>query len=61
MAGWTDNAKRAIQQNPDYFVWWYTVKSVGLGVVGAVAAYYIGKDVARRGRSFHRLTGRGSR
>lgn len=61
MAGWTDNAKRAMQENPDYFVWWYTAKSVGLGIVAAVAAYYIGKDVARRGRSFHKLTGRGSR
>ena len=60
MAGWTDNAKRAMGETPDYFVWWYTVKSVGLGVVAAVAAYYIGKDVARRqaGRTFARITGR---
>jgi hypothetical protein len=45
---WSDDAKKAMQQNPDYFIWWYTVKSVGLGVVAAVAAYYIGKDVGRR-------------
>lgn len=48
MSAWSDGAKRAMQENPDYFVWWYTVKSVGLGVVAAVAAYYIGKE---RGRS----------
>jgi hypothetical protein len=47
---WSADAKKAMQENPDYFVWWYTAKSIGLGVVAAVAAYYIGKDVARRER-----------
>lgn len=47
---WSDDAKKAMQENPDYFIWWYTVKSVGLGVVAAVAAYYIGKDAGHRGR-----------
>lgn len=55
---WGDEAKKAMQDNPDYFVWWYTVKSVGLGVVAAVAAYYIGKDVSRRSRgTFNGLLG----
>lgn len=58
---WNSNAKKAMQDNPDYFVWWYTAKSIGLGVAAAVAAYYIGKDRARReGRgSFGGLGGRG--
>ncbi|MFZ2152103.1 MAG: hypothetical protein WAV09_03285 [Minisyncoccia bacterium] len=46
--GWSSDAKKAITENPDYFVWWYTVKSVGLGVVACIAAYYIGKEMARR-------------
>lgn len=48
MDTWNNNAKKAMLENPDYFIWWYTVKSVGLGVVAAVAAYYIGKDRGRR-------------
>ncbi len=51
LAGWTADARKAIRENPDYFVWWYTVKSVGLGIVGAVATYYIGKDIARKQRN----------
>lgn len=50
LGGWTDDAKKAIADNPDYFVWWYTVKSVGLGVVAAYAAYLIGKERGRRER-----------
>jgi len=45
---WTKNARRAMQQAPDYFVWWYTAKSIGLGVAVAFAAYYLGKS---RGQS----------
>lgn len=44
---WQSNAREAIVSNPDYFVWWYTVKSVGLCITAAVAAYYIGKDARR--------------
>lgn len=52
LAGFSDDAKAAMTANPDYFVWWYTAKSIGLGVVAAVAAYYIGKERGRRaGRS----------
>lgn len=39
---WTDNAVKAMTENPAYFAWWYTVKSVGLGVMVGVASYYIG-------------------
>lgn len=55
---WSADAKKAMQDNPDYFIWWYTVKSVGLGVVAALAAYYIGKDAGRRSRgTFNGLLG----
>lgn len=42
LAGWSDDARTAIQANPDYFVWWYTAKSMAL--VGALAwvAYLYG-------------------
>ncbi len=45
---WGDDARQAITDNPDYFVWWYTVKSVGLGVVAAGLAYWIGKSVGAK-------------
>jgi len=48
LAGFSDDAKKAITENPDYFVWWYTVKSVGLGVVAAYAAYLLGREHGRR-------------
>ena len=48
LAGFSDDAKKAIVENPDYFVWWYTVKSVGLGVVAAYAAYLLGREHGRR-------------
>ena len=40
---WGGEAQKAITENPRYFVWWYTVKSVGLGVVAAGAAYLLGR------------------
>lgn len=45
----TENAKAAIAASPDYFVWWYSVKSILL--VGAFGAfmYQLGKN--RRTRS----------
>lgn len=46
--GWTDDARVAMQDNPDYFVWWYTAKSLGLVLAGVLAAYYAGKNVAYR-------------
>lgn len=40
---WGDDARRAITENPDYFVWWYSVKSMALVVAIAAAAYYAGR------------------
>lgn len=51
IGGFSDDARKAITENPDYFVWWYTVKSVGLGVVAAYAAYLLGRDHGRRSRT----------
>lgn len=43
LGGWSDDAKKAITENPEYFVWWYSAKSMAL--VGALAwvAYLLGK------------------
>jgi hypothetical protein len=46
-AGWSDDARRAITENPDYFVWWYSAKSLALVAAIGVAAYFIGKDRRR--------------
>jgi len=48
--GFSDDAKKAITENPDYFVWWYTAKSIGLGIVAAYAAYLLGREHGRRKR-----------
>lgn len=42
------DARTAITRNPDYFVWWYTVKSVGLGVAVGLIGFLIGRATARR-------------
>lgn len=43
VGGWGDHARLSIQASPDYFVWWYTVKSMLLvGAIGT-AAYFAGK------------------
>jgi hypothetical protein len=43
-AGWSDDAKQAMTDNPDYFVWWYTAKSLALVAVSVTTAYYMGKN-----------------
>ena len=50
VGGFSEDARKAIAENPDYFVWWYTVKSVGLGIAAAYAAYLLGRDHGRRSR-----------
>ena len=44
LAAWSDDARRAVVENPGYFMAWYTTKSLGLVAAVAVAAYYIGKS-----------------
>lgn len=47
VAGFSSNAKAAMTQNPDYFVWWYTAKSMALVVAVAALAYTLGKNARR--------------
>lgn len=48
VAGFGDDARRAMNAAPSYFVWWYTVKSVGLGVVAAGLAYMLGRASVKK-------------
>ncbi len=45
---WSEDARAALQANPEYFMWWYTVKSVGLCAVVAFAAYQVGRRHGER-------------
>jgi hypothetical protein len=49
--GFSDDARKAMSTAPDYFVWWYTVKSVGLGVVAAGLAFMLGRASCKPKRS----------
>lgn len=42
------DARTAIVQAPDYFVWWYTAKSIGLGVAVGLIGFLIGRATARK-------------
>lgn len=44
LSGFADDARRAIVQNPDYFVRWYTIKSIGLCAAVAALAYVLGRS-----------------
>ena len=45
--GFTDDAKAAMVASPDYFVWWYSAKSILLCGTIAVLAYQLGKASKR--------------
>lgn len=45
--GFSDDARTAMQASPDYFIKWYTIKSIGLGVVAAALAFMIGRASKR--------------
>ena len=47
LGAFSDDARHAMQTSPDYFVWWYTAKSIGLGVVAAALAFMIGRSTKR--------------
>ena len=44
--GFADDAKKAISSSPSYFVKWYTIKSIGFGIVGAGLAFMLGRASA---------------
>lgn len=41
--GFREDAKEAMAASPDYFVWWYSVKSLALVASIATVAYLIGR------------------
>lgn len=43
LGDWSGDAKKAITENPDYFVWWYTFKSLALVGALAAAVYFYGQ------------------
>jgi hypothetical protein len=44
IAGFSEDARGAMAARPDYFVWWYTAKSIALVASLTVAAYFAGKS-----------------
>lgn len=48
LAGFTDDARKAIVTNPDYFVWWYTTKSIALCVAVAGLTFMMGRASCKR-------------
>ncbi len=42
-----EDARKAITAAPDYFVWWYTAKSIGLCAVAAGLAFMIGRATVK--------------
>ena len=40
--GFTEDAKAAMAASPDYFVWWYTAKSMALVAALGTIAYLVG-------------------
>lgn len=54
LGSFSSDAKVAMQAAPDYFVWWYTVKSVGLCVVAAGLAFMLGRAATSCATKGHR-------
>ncbi len=50
LGDFAEDARKAIVVAPDYFVRWYTIKSIGLGVVVAGLAFMIGRASMKGGR-----------
>ncbi len=48
MQGWSDDAQKAIIENPTYFVWWYSIKSIALVAAFAAFTYQLGKSAGRK-------------
>lgn len=46
--GFADDARKAIVTNPDYFVWWYTTKSIALCVAVAGLTFMMGRASCKR-------------
>jgi len=48
LGSFSTDARTAITVAPDYFVRWYTIKSIGLGVVAAALAFMIGRATVKK-------------
>lgn len=48
LGDFSSDARVAIKQAPDYFVRWYTLKSIGLGVAVGIIGFLIGRASVRR-------------
>ena len=46
--GWGDEARKALAASPNYFLWWYTTKSIGLGVMASALAFVMGRASVKR-------------
>ncbi len=45
---WTEDATEAFKSSPEYFMNWYTIKSLALVAAAATAAYLYGKEAGRK-------------
>lgn len=50
LSGFREDARAALEASPDYFVFWYTAKSIGLVVVAVGLAYALGRAHGRKVR-----------
>ena len=48
LTGFADDARQAITTTPDYFVRWYTIKSIGLCVAVAALTFMMGRASCKR-------------
>jgi hypothetical protein len=48
LGSFSTDARQAITVSPDYFVRWYTLKSLGLGVAVGIIGYLLGRATAKR-------------
>lgn len=51
MSTWQRDAKQAMTRSPRYFLWWYTVKSIGLAAAVALVAFFMGREAGRKDRT----------
>lgn len=47
LGSFSADARQAIATSPDYFVWWYTAKSIGLGLAVAALGFMLGRASKR--------------
>jgi hypothetical protein len=48
ISGFGDEARAAVEKAPGYFMWWYTAKSIGLGVAVGVLGFMFGRASCKK-------------